>query len=195
MQPETKPDGKTARAGVFCLAVDVYREHCTSTSNSKNKTQQNPPSRRRTQQHNLSFFFQKQNRKQSRKTIKNHPKHLSVNAPQHIYSRTKKLKKPTTNKEHTSAMTETNSVLIGKKPVMNYVLACITLFHGGAKEVSVKARGKAISIAVDVVEVVRRKFLPDIKIKKIGIGTDQLRPQDESENLTNVSTIEIIITR
>jgi archaea-specific DNA-binding protein len=92
-------------------------------------------------------------------------------------------------------MTESNSVLIGKKPVMNYVLACITLFHGGAKEVSVKARGKAISRAIDVVEIVRRKFLPDIKVKKVGIGTDQLRPQDESENLTNVSTIEIIIAR
>ena len=92
-------------------------------------------------------------------------------------------------------MTESNAVLIGKKPVMNYVLACITLFHGGAKEVTVKARGKAISIAIDVVEVVRRKFLPDVKIKKIKIGTDQLSNQDESEGLTNVSTIEITLER
>jgi DNA-binding protein Alba len=90
-------------------------------------------------------------------------------------------------------VTESNSVLIGKKPVMNYVLACITLFHGGAKEVNVKARGKAISRAIDVVEVVRRKFLPDVKVKRIGIGTDQVTPQDEGENLTNVSTIEIIL--
>jgi len=46
-------------------------------------------------------------------------------------------------------MAESNSVLIGRKPVMNYVLACITLFHSGAKEVSIKARGRAISRAVD----------------------------------------------
>jgi DNA-binding protein len=92
-------------------------------------------------------------------------------------------------------VTESNAVLIGKKPVMNYVLACITLFHGGAKEVTVKARGKAISIAIDVVEVVRRKFLPDVKIKKVGIGTDQFAAQDEGGNLTNVSTIEIILSR
>ena len=65
-------------------------------------------------------------------------------------------------------MSESNAVLIGNKPVMNYVLACITLFHGGAKEVSVKARGRSISRAVDVVEVVRRRFLPDVKVKKIG---------------------------
>ena len=92
-------------------------------------------------------------------------------------------------------MTESNAVLIGKKPVMNYVLACITLFHGGAKEVNVKARGKAISQAIDVVEIVRRKFLPDVKIKKIGIGTDRFTAQDEGETLTNVSTIEIILAK
>jgi len=54
------------------------------------------------------------------------------------------------------------------------VLAYITLFHCGANEVSVKARGKAISRAIDVVEVVRRRFLPDVKVSRIGIGTDQL---------------------
>ena len=52
-------------------------------------------------------------------------------------------------------MSEGNSVFIGRKPVMNYVLACITFFHGGAEEVSIKARGKAISRAIDVAEVVR----------------------------------------
>lgn len=92
-------------------------------------------------------------------------------------------------------MTENNSVLIGKKPVMNYVLACITLFHSGAKEVNVKARGKSISRAIDVVEVVRRRFLPDVKVKNIGIGTDQITPQTEGDTLTNVSTIEIILQR
>ena len=71
-------------------------------------------------------------------------------------------------------MSDSNAVLIGKKPVMNYVLACITLFHSGAKEISIKARGRAISHAIDVVEVVRRRFLPDVKVKRIGIGTDQI---------------------
>lgn len=78
---------------------------------------------------------------------------------------------------------------------MNYVLACITLFHSGAKEIHVKARGKSICQAIDVVEVVRRRFLPDVKIKRVGIGTDQLSRQDESTELTNVSTIEITLTR
>jgi DNA-binding protein Alba len=92
-------------------------------------------------------------------------------------------------------MSEANVVLIGKKPIMNYVLACITFFHGGAKEVNIKARGKAISRAIDVAEVVRRKFLPNVKIKTIAIGTDQVQPHDEGTQLSNVSTIEITLRR
>jgi DNA-binding protein len=92
-------------------------------------------------------------------------------------------------------MSESNAVLIGNKPVMNYVLACITLFHGGAKEITVKARGRSISRAVDVVEVVRRKFLQDVKVKKIGIGTQQMAPREEGGSPSNVSTIEIWLER
>ena len=91
-------------------------------------------------------------------------------------------------------MSESNSVLIGRKPVMNYVLACITLFHGGTKEVSIKARGQAITRAVDVVEIVRRRFMPDAKVKNIEIGTQTLQIE-ETNTTTNVSTIEIILAR
>jgi len=92
-------------------------------------------------------------------------------------------------------MSESNAVLIGRKPVMNYVLACITLFHGGAEEVSVKARGRAISRAVDVVEIMRRRFLPDVKVKNIDIGTEQMVPTEEGGTPMNVSTIEIILKK
>ena len=94
-------------------------------------------------------------------------------------------------------MSETNSVLIGKKPIMNYVLACITLFHSGAKEVSIKARGRAISRAVDVAEILRKRFMPDLKIKEISIGTEQVQPKEEEGSSTprNLSTIEIVLTR
>lgn len=90
-----------------------------------------------------------------------------------------------------------NAVLIGQKPAMNYVLACITLFHGGTNEINVKARGRAISRAVDVVEIVRRRFLPDIKVKAIEIGTQQMpaREGEEGRGPSNVSTIEITLTR
>ena len=92
-------------------------------------------------------------------------------------------------------MAENDSVLIGKKPAMNYVLACLSLFHGGATEVSVKARGRAISRAVDVVEVTKRRFMPDLKIQKIAIGTDQLAPFADGGTPSNVSTIEITLAK
>ena len=100
----------------------------------------------------------------------------------------------------TEATATSSAVLIGKKPIMNYVLACITFFHGGAKDVSIKARGRSISRAIDVAEVVRHRFLPDVKIKAVAIGTDQFLPIDREEGdntqgATNVSTIEITLTR
>ncbi|MBN2335159.1 RNA-binding protein, partial [Candidatus Bathyarchaeota archaeon] len=42
-------------------------------------------------------------------------------------------------------MERSNTVFIGKKPVLNYVLACMTLFKSGHEEIIVKARGRSIS--------------------------------------------------
>ena len=87
-------------------------------------------------------------------------------------------------------MIEDNVVFIGNKPVMNYVLAVVTQFNNGAAEVTVKARGKAISRAVDAVEVSRNRFLHEIKIKDIKIGTEKIAT-DRGDS--NVSTIEIVM--
>ncbi len=83
-----------------------------------------------------------------------------------------------------------NTVFIGIKPVMNYVLAVITQFNTGTGEVTLKARGKAISRAVDVAEIVRNRFLQGLAVKDIKIGTEEL--QAESGTI-NVSTIEITL--
>jgi len=87
-------------------------------------------------------------------------------------------------------MIEDNVVYIGNKPVMNYVLAVVTQFNNGALEVTVKARGKAISRAVDAVEVSRNRFMNEIKIREIKIGTEKIAT-DRGES--NVSTIEIVM--
>lgn len=86
--------------------------------------------------------------------------------------------------------TAENTVFIGVKPVMNYVLAVITQFNEGVGEVTLKARGKAISRAVDVAEIVRNRFLQGLAVKGIQIGTEEL--QAESGTI-NVSTIEITL--
>ncbi|HIE14735.1 TPA: DNA-binding protein Alba [Candidatus Bathyarchaeota archaeon] len=85
-------------------------------------------------------------------------------------------------------------IFIGKKPVMNYVVACLTSFNSGAKKVLIKARGRAISRAVDTVELLRRSFAKDIEIESIQIGTEEItRPEQQQK--TNVSTIEITLVK
>lgn len=59
----------------------------------------------------------------------------------------------------------------------------------------VNARCRAISRAVDVVEVTRCRFMPDLKIQTIGIGTDQLAPFQDGGASSNVSIIEIMLTK
>lgn len=89
--------------------------------------------------------------------------------------------------------TSDNVVLIGKKPVMNYVIACLTFFNSGEKNISIKARGQAISTAVDTVELLRRAFIKDVELKSIAIGTEEV--QREEGRKSNVSTIEINVAR
>jgi len=84
------------------------------------------------------------------------------------------------------------TVLIGKKPVMSYVLACLTGFQTGSKEIVVKARGRAISRAVDVVQIVKNRFLSNLVIKDIKLGTEQITDTQNNRTL-NVSTIEIVL--
>jgi len=84
-------------------------------------------------------------------------------------------------------------VYVGKKAVMNYVSACLTLFHNGAKEVVIKARGKSISKAVDVVRILRENFIRNIKIENIEIGTEIIAGRNGKP--LSLSTISIRLTR
>ena len=84
-----------------------------------------------------------------------------------------------------------NVVFVGNKPSMNYVLAVITQFHNNIKKVEIKARGRAISRAVDVAEITRNKFLPDVKVSKIEISTEKVTDRNNEE--ANVSAINIVL--
>ncbi len=87
-----------------------------------------------------------------------------------------------------------NTVFIGNKKLMNYVLAIVTQFNSAnADEVVVKARGRAISTAVDVVEVTKNRFMPDLVYKDIKLGTESAKREDGSE--LKVSSFEIVLVR
>jgi DNA-binding protein len=83
-----------------------------------------------------------------------------------------------------------NTIFIGNKPPMSYVIAVVTQFNSnGNNNVFLKARGRAISTAVDTAEIVKNRFMKDITIKDIQIGTENLT--NEEGRTSNVSTIEI----
>ena len=86
------------------------------------------------------------------------------------------------------------TVFIGLKPTMTYVFQVVTQLNAGLGPVIVKARGNAIAKAVDVVEVVRRRFLEgQVELGRIRIETERLTNRDGRE--ANVSSISIPLSR
>ncbi len=98
----------------------------------------------------------------------------------------------TTKKETVKEKRDENTVFVGSKPPMSYVLAVVTQFNtSGSDEVVIKARGRAISRAVDTAEIVRNRFVTDADVKDINISTESMT--NEEGRTSNVSSIEIIL--
>lgn len=85
-----------------------------------------------------------------------------------------------------------NHIFVGKKPVMSYAMsAMVQLAQSG--EIVLKARGMVISRAVDVAEIVTKRLGNNsFQVKSIKIDTEKL---GEGEDIRNVSTIEIIVSK
>lgn len=84
-----------------------------------------------------------------------------------------------------------NTIFIGRKPTMNYVLAAVTQFNSGASEVALKARGNSISKAVDVKEILINRFMPDVKERSIRTSSEELVNEDGTKS--KVSAIHIVL--
>jgi len=85
-----------------------------------------------------------------------------------------------------------HTIFVGNKPPMSYVLAVVTEFKKeNTDKVIIKARGRAISRAVDTAEIARNRFVTDTEIKDIKIDTESIT-NDEGET-HNVSSIEITL--
>jgi len=85
-------------------------------------------------------------------------------------------------------------VFVGNKMPMDYVLAIITGMSTN-NALTLKARGQAITTAVDAAEITRRRFIKDLKISKIAIGTEEMPPREGENKSRMVSTIEIVLTK
>ena len=91
---------------------------------------------------------------------------------------------------------ESNIIYVGRKPPMNYVLAIVTAFSGSeVKEVTVKARGQAITTAVDAVEIARRKFVKETVVDNVTIATEEMPPREGESNSRMISSMEITLKR
>ena len=124
------------------------------------------------------------------KKAKEKKKEKPEEKPQEKVEEKEKPKKKKVTKE---AVEAENAVFIGRKPVMNYVVACMTYLNAGEKAVVVKARGRAISRAVDTVELLRRAFVKDVDVKSIDISTEEVTgPEGQSRN---VSSMEITLVK
>ena len=83
-------------------------------------------------------------------------------------------------------------VIVGLKPIMNYVVACMTLFNSGTEQVRLKARGRHITKAVETINMLHSVFLKDLIVDGVQIGTDKHTNAEGREK--SVSTIEIRIS-
>jgi len=99
-----------------------------------------------------------------------------------------------TKKETVKEKRDENTIFVGSKPPMSYVLAVVTQFNtNGSDEVVIKARGRSISRAVDTAEIVRNRFVTDANVKEIKISTEAMT--NEEGRTSNVSSIEICLSK
>jgi len=113
--------------------------------------------------------------------------------PSPIYWRERVNNLPKKNRRKGDAMEDNAVIFVGDKPVMNYVLAVMTQFNKPVSTVTLKARGRAISRAVDAAEITRNRFMLNIIVKNITIGTEAI--QSEDGKTVNVSSMEIVLAK
>jgi DNA-binding protein len=86
-----------------------------------------------------------------------------------------------------------NIVFIGKKPILTYLNATLTLL-ANEPVVTIKARGRSIITAVDVSQmIVKRMNAMGYRVSGVRIFSERLESKDGKER--NVSTIEIDVSK
>jgi len=88
--------------------------------------------------------------------------------------------------------TSENTVFIGRKHVMNYVVACLTFLNSSKKGI-LKVRRRTISRTVDTVELLKRILVKDLQLKNISICIEQVAGRESKTR--NVSTLELDVAK
>lgn len=75
---------------------------------------------------------------------------------------------------------------------MSYVMATLATFNNDNEAVHLKARGRAITTAVDVAEITRNRYMTGMEHPEITIGTEQV---EDDRGMRNVSTMTIVLNK
>ena len=90
----------------------------------------------------------------------------------------------------------TKIVIVGQsKPLLNYVTACITMFNSGAEHVVLRSRGEAINMAVDVAQLLKKRFVSQMQISKIQIDGENVISRDGRQLSLPVLEIELSLPK
>ena len=84
-------------------------------------------------------------------------------------------------------------VYVGSKEPIQYVLAVVTEFSSGTDTVTIKARGRAISMACDVAEIVRSRHVKDASYKEVKISTETV--ESDRGRHSKVTSIHIMLEK
>ncbi len=113
--------------------------------------------------------------------------------PQLSSPESEKTSEVTSSKENENTNKVRNVIFVGIKPIMTYVTATLTQLSS-EPTVTIKARGKRITQAVDVSQmIVKRMDTVGYIVSDVRIASDSLTSQDGKQR--NVSTIEIDVTK
>jgi len=82
--------------------------------------------------------------------------------------------------------TEKPIVYVGEKKISSYVLAGSIQLNKGT-EVVIKARGKNISRAVDVAELLKKNFAPNLEIVETVTGTEPFVVDGKTKGVSTIS--------
>ena len=97
-------------------------------------------------------------------------------------------------KEEQKKDEDSNIIFIGTKPFKNYIKS-ISIQFKKRDNVIIKARGKFITRAVDLAEVIKKKYSQPkkIEIEEIKTGSEEFKNKEGKD--VSVSTIEITLTK
>lgn len=91
---------------------------------------------------------------------------------------------------------ETKTVIVGQhKEPLAYITACITMFNSGAERVTVRSRGEAINNAVDVVQLLKKRFMSRVEISNIRIDGENVVSRDGRQLSLPVLEIELSVPK